>query len=85
MYSKKCRHCKKEFETALPHKAFCCDRCRLEAVSERRKLEHKKKKPEEKKPEKTQVKGYMTLEEVAKAARAEHLTYGQYVTKHGIQ
>ena len=67
-----CACCEKEF-TTLRRRTYCSDECRLFADG-RGKKERKKQKAAPK----------LTLAEVNARARAEGLTYAQYVAKYGL-
>lgn len=67
-----CDGCGKQF-TANRKRAYCCNECRMEANGRYRK-QQKKEKPKPK----------YTLAEINARARAERLTYGQYMAKYGL-
>ena len=69
-----CEVCEKEF-TTLRRKSYCSNACRM--VANGRGLKEKKAAQKKTKPK-------MTLAQVNALARAEGLTYGQYMARHYI-
>ena len=79
---KYCAVCGKEFKGRSYY--YCSDECRQKVIEQRQKNrnrnEHKKV---EVKPKKRKKLKY-TIEQVQKLARAEGLSYGQFVAKYGL-
>lgn len=66
------------FFTGRPNKIYCSAKCRI-------KSDNKRLSKERKKPKVNECKGKikaLSLEEINRRARAEGLTYGQYMAKY---
>lgn len=78
---KRCAICGKEFVARRDSQKCCSDECRKENASRYQKAKYEKSyrtaRPEPKKPKNN-------ITEIAVAARAEGLTYGQYAAKYKI-
>ena len=79
---KKCPICGSIF-VGRPNKIYCSAKCCKKASKEyERKRGEERKKPEaEKKKHKSKLES-LNLEEINKKARAEGLSYGQYMAKY---
>jgi tRNA(Ile2) C34 agmatinyltransferase TiaS len=66
-----CLHCGKKFRAA-GSKKYCCAECKKAAAKERSRIKAQKKK------------GITALDQIAAAALAEGLSYGQYVAKYKL-
>ncbi len=77
---RKCVICGNIF-VGRPNKKYCCSECRRKAQTEKKAKECKKPKEIETKKPKRKL-GSLSLEQINKRARAEGLTYGQYVAKY---
>ena len=68
------------FFTGRPNKMYCSAECRIKASG--KKQNEARKKPKQKVNEcKEKIKS-LSIEEVNRRARAEGLTYGQYMAKY---
>jgi hypothetical protein len=67
-----CENCGKEF-TTMRRKSYCSNECRFEANGQKRKKANQMK-----------FKPKYTLAQVNALARAEGLTYGQYMARYYI-
>ncbi len=69
-----CENCGKLFEAYSDNKAYCSEECVKEGMEKKKaaRLVRKTKKPK------------VSAAEIARKAREEHLTYGQYVAKYGL-
>lgn len=63
-----CDTCNQRFRANYPTQAFCSMECR----QKKKQKFDRKKKPDQ------------SIMEIVRLADAEHLTYGQYCTKHGL-
>ena len=77
-----CEMCGNKF-VGRPNKKYCSEECRKKGAAEynrKRSEERQKPKVENKKP-KSKLRA-LTIEQINRRARAEGLTYGQYVAKY---
>ena len=72
--SKECENCGKSIVPTNTRSLYCCQKCREES---RKLLKAQREK-------KGRTKCNMTVSEINERARAEHLSYGQFVGKYGI-
>ena len=85
-YEKKCLQCGRAFYVSKKHsmRGYCSTECKIKAQKEhdleyynlfKQKPAVTKRQPKKKGP---------SITEIAVMARREHMTYGQYVAKHGL-
>jgi len=74
----KCGYCKREFDQWNYTQKYCSHDCARAAAKIKDKIRREQQK-------KKKVKSGMKIAEIDKLARAEGLTYGQYVALHGLQ
>ncbi len=74
---KKCPVCGNLFE-GRSTKIYCCSECKCKAQTQKKLQECKKPKTVQRKKKHSSL----SLEQINKRARAEGLTYGQYVAKY---
>ena len=77
-----CEWCKKEFETEIRWKLYCCEQCKKQGKRKNRNVREKRYK-ERRKVEKTEKIQKKTNEitDIAVAARAVGMIYGEYVAR----
>jgi hypothetical protein len=68
----KCLYCGKDFEAKRSNQNYCSKLCYNKEMQKTYVIEKPLKKPK------------YTIEEIQRLARAEGLTYGQYIARHGI-
>lgn len=76
MEIRRCKVCGKEFQPVNWRQIYCGKECNIVANKRIQKERYRK--------EKTHRRGGLTIAEIALMARAEGLTYGQYVAKYRI-
>ena len=73
-----CIHCGSPYETDRDRRGFCSDECRRQQLLKQQREYRLRKKANGVK------KSQLSLAEIERLARAEGISYGQYVVKHRL-
>jgi ribosomal protein L20 len=83
----KCKWCGSEYQTERKNTRYCSDECRK--ASEKKAKKETERRYQERKLEKARKRlkldaDRLSISDVNALARAEGLTYGKYLAKHGM-
>jgi ribosomal protein L20 len=79
----KCKWCGSEYQTERKNTRYCCDECEKKAKKETERRYQERKLEKARKRLKLDA-DRLSISDVNALARAEGLTYGKYLAKHGM-